>query len=314
MPSNYKDIAPDPILTQFAVQAGTGGAFVADVVAPVVTMSAPAFKIPTFKQNKLDDEALQYVGPGDSANEVTRDKPTFVAAATHRYALKEKVTREIALAPGANPFASDQATIAGLTSKIRLAIEKRVKALLDAGGSGADPAVKWDAASGVAIEKNFDDHREVFLKATGFEANIAIVPPHIAKIMKRDATIRDLRKYTDPSLVVNGDLPANLWGLNILIPGALSNGANPGQAQNVGRLWSANTVYLLYVDPAFAGTGMTYTSLAQFRFGPWGTPFAADKYPDADKSVKVDWYTVECYQTEAVVASAAIRKITNVLT
>lgn len=314
MPYTFKDVAPDPILTGFAVEFGHGGGFIADDVAPQVPVEGPTFKVPTYKNNRVDDDVLAAVGPNDSANEVVRYKPTFSAATALRYALRTRITREVRLAPGVNPLANAQNATLDLTAKLRLGVEKRVKTLLDNATGTATPTTKWDAASGMTIEKDVDVRREAFAKASGYEATHIVIPPDVAKVMKRDSTIRDLQKYTNPDLLIGGDLPPTLWGLRVIIPGAFVNSANPGLSQNIARVWSTDNVYLVYVDPSFSGTGLGMTALGQFRWMEWGTPFAAYTWPDPDKSVKADHVAVEVYQTEVKVCDAAIQRLTDVLT
>lgn len=309
-------VAPDPILTDFAVQYGTGGGFVADIIAPAVPMADPYFKIPTYKNAAIDDDIVAAIGPRDSANEISRYAPTFVASASKRYALKHGITREVNLAAPASPLGNEQITVEELTGKLKLGAEKRLKALLDAAGTAASaPSVKWDATSGtIVIEKAFDNAREAFVKLCGIEANTVVIPSEVAKAMKRDATIRDLRKYTDPSLVVNGDLPSTLWGLNVVIPGALANTAAAGLAQSVSRVWLTDTVYLLHVNPSIVGNGQVMTAAAQFRYSNWGTPFQSYMWEDPDLSVKVTWVAVEVHQVEAIVCGDAVYRIPDVLT
>lgn len=318
MPSNfgYTSAAPDPILTDFAVQYGTGGGFIADKVAPVVMMADPYFKIPTYKNAAINDDIVAAIGPRDSANEISRYAPTFAASTSKRYALKHGITRDIKLAAPTSPLGSEQVTVEELTGKLRLGAEKRIKTLLDNAGTAASaPSVKWDASSGVIIiEKAIDDAREAFVKKCGFEANAIVIPSEVAKAMKRDATIRDLRKYTDPSLLVNGDLPANLWGLEVVIPGALANTAAPGVTQSISRVWLTDTVYLLHLNPSITGNGQAMTAAAQFRYANWGSAFQAFVWDDPDLSVKVTWVAVEVHQVEALVCTDAVYRIPDVLT
>lgn len=318
MGSNFghTSVAPDPILTDFAVQYGAGGGFIADKVAPIVMMADPNFNIPTYKNAAINDDIVAAIGPRDSANEISRYAPTFVASASKRYALKHGITREVKLAAPMSPLGNEQATVEELTGKLRLGAEKRIKTLLDAAGTAASaPSVKWDATSGtIVIEKAFDTAREAFVKLCGFEANAVVIPSEVAKAMKRDTTIRDLRKYTDPSLVVNGDLPERLWGLEVIIPGALNNTAAPGLTQSISRVWSTDTVYLLHLNPSISGNGAAMTAAAQFRYANWGSAFQSYIWDDPDLSVKVTWVAVEVHQVEALVCGDAVYRIPDVLT
>lgn len=132
--------------------------------------------------------------------------------------------------------------------------ELRIAALLtttgnwDSNNYGA-PSVKWDAASSVVIEKNIDTGKEAVRRAIGMEPNTIIIPAAVAKVMKRDATIRDLVKYTHSDLLVNGDLPQRLFNLNVVIPGAVYNNSKEGNAtQTYTDVWGDNVV-MLYLPP-----------------------------------------------------------------
>ena len=107
------------------------------------------------------------------------------------------------------------------------------------------PSVKWDAASGVVIEKNIDDAKEVVRKAIGVEPNTIIIPAAVAKVMKRDSTIRDLVKYTHSDLLVNGDLPRRLFNMDVVIPGAVYTVSLEGASSiTYTDVWSDNVVLL----------------------------------------------------------------------
>lgn len=316
-PIRPTDLNPNYELTRQNVVYGTGGGFVADEIAPIVSTMNPNFQFPTYKADALNVEIKTQVSPGGKPSQFRSTPPTWTQGSVNRHALDGTINREIMLAGG--PLASGAAIAGHLTHNLRLGIEQRVKALLDvnAGVSGkhAAPGVKWDATSGtIVIEKNLDVAREAFLKLCGFEANVAVIPPDISKVMKRDSTIRELRKYTDPSLLVNGDLPPTLFGLRTVIPGALVNSANPGATASVARIWSTDSVYLLHVNPAISGTGEALTSVAQYRWSQWGTPFAVYQWPEAHQSQRVDWVSVDVYQTELTVCSDAIYVLDDVLT
>ncbi len=308
----YKDQDPNYALMGLFVQYGTGGGFAADRLAPVVNLKAPNFKLATYKTGKIDDDINAALGPRDGANEISAYLPSFADKSAKRYGLMAGITREVELA-GANPLSQVEAVGAELVSKLRLGAEKRLKTLLDsAGTAGSAPSPKWDAANAL-IEKDIDTAREAFVKKCGFEPNTIVLPPDVAKWVKRDPLIRALRQYTEPGLLVGGDLPANIWGLNVVIPGALQNTANAGAAQTVARVWDAKTCYLLYVDPNLAATGAAMTAAGQFRWGQWGMPFAAYSWPDPNPTVKVTWVAAEVYQTEALVCTDAVYRLPTVI-
>lgn len=150
--------------------------------------------------------------------------------------------------------------------------EIRVSTLLSTGANwDADhtstPGVKWDAASNVVIEKNVDDAKEVVRKAIGMEPNTIVIPAAIAKVVKRDSTVRDLLRYTHSDLLVNGDLPPRLWNLDVIIPGATYTASKEGASSiTYTDVWGEN-VLLLYVPNE--ATMDSPTAVKVFRSSNW---------------------------------------------
>lgn len=310
-PSN---LYPDPVLTQWVVAYGAGPGFFQDRIAPVVYVARQEFKYAVYGADQLNQEVETRVLPGEAPSLVRRAKPTFIPGTCERNALDDKLTDEL-VNSAPNPIVLEQNRTLKLAHELKLGVETRLKALLDTSGTAENaPTTKWDAASGtIKIEQAFDSARETFVKKCGFEANLAVIPPAVSKVMKRDATIRELRKYTDPQLLVNGDLPPVLWGLPIVIPGALANAGNPmaNFAQTIDRVWSTDTVYLLYVEPMADTQSMN--SIAQYRWSQYGPAYAAYRWMDPHQSKRLRWISVENYQTEKVVCNDAIVRIPDVL-
>lgn len=314
-PIRPSHIFPDPVLTQWVVAYGTGPGLVQDRIAPVVSVSNPEFKYATYAADQLNLEVETRVIPGDAPNLVRRAKPTFLTGTCGRNALDDQLTEEL-IRSAPNPIVLEQNRTLKLAHELKLGVEARLKALLDTAGTAETaPSTKWDATSGtIKIEQAFDSATETFVKKCGFEPNLAIIPPAVAKVMKRDSAIRDLRKSTDPTLLVNGGLPSILWGLPIIIPGALANTGNPlaSFAQTIDRVWSTDTVYLLYVEP-MADT-QTMNSIAQYRWSQYGPAYAAYRWTDPHQSKRLRWISVDNYQVEKVVCNDAIVRIPDVLT
>ena len=115
---------------------------------------------------------------------------------------------------------------------------------------------QWNNANFVTADKTYgieatiDTGKEAVRRGTGgLEPNTIIIPSAVAKIVKRDATLRDLIKYTHADLLVDGDLPPKLWGMNVLIPKATKNTNKEGNAtQTLSDVWG-NHVVMLYVTP-----------------------------------------------------------------
>lgn len=104
-----------------------------------------------------------------------------------------------------------------------------------------------DAVAG-SIEYRIDTGKEAIrLQTGGHEPNKIVIPSAVAKVMKRDATIRSMIKYTHADLLVDGDLPPKLWGMKVIIPKASKNTNVEGNStQTLTDVWGKH-VLLIYV-------------------------------------------------------------------
>jgi len=66
--------------------------------------------------------------------------------------------------------------------------------------------------------------------------------------VKRDPVVRELVKYTDNTLLVNGDLPPTLWNMRVLVPGSIYDAAAEGQPFSALDVWGSH-VLVAYVAP-----------------------------------------------------------------
>lgn len=306
------DLQPDPYVTEWAVEAASGPGFVAGEIAPVVPVMKKDFKFATYGNDELNDETETLAKAGVRPNRVRQQPPTYTETGCLRYALDDFLSDDIL---ALNP-AMEQRRAMKLGHKLALGTEKRVKALLDASGAAiSTPSVKWDATSGtIVIEKNIDAARDAHVLTAHGEATHIVIPADVARSMKRDATIRDLRKYTEAGLLINGDLPPVLFGLKVIVPGALHNSGNPKAdfSQTVARVWATDTVYLLTVDPNYDLD--SFTALGQAVYSEFGAQYAGYRWRDSHLSVRGLWLSAETYQREFLVSGNAITRIPDVLT
>lgn len=312
-----REVRPDPLLTDIAMEYGTGGGFVAEQLVPRRSVANYEFSYMIWDLGKyVSDETETLTAPGDGAKEDTEAGGSWVTGMVKDHKKKAKVTdREAAAAP--NPAALERAKIQRLVWSLRRAKELRFRDLVQDTGAiaNATPAVKWDAAAAVVIEANIDAAKEAFLLLCGFEATHILIPPAVSKVMKRDSTIRDLIKWTQNDLLVNGDLPPTVFGLKVVIPGAVVNTSAPGVAPGLGRIWSTDRVELLYVNPAAAGDPEAMTAICEFGEDsePGGASYPVASFRDPDETREITWYWVKnSWTMERVVGGIYI--INDVLT
>ena len=312
-----RDIRPDPLLTAIAMEYGTGGGFAVEQLVPRRSVANYEFKYAIWDLGKYtSDETETLRAVGDSANTDTDPGLTWVTGMCKAHAKKKPIADEDrATAP--NPAALERAKIQRMVWSLRRAKEIAYRDLVNATASiaHASPAVKWDAAANVVIEANIDAAKEAFLLQSGVEPTHILVPPAVAKVFKRDPTVRALRKFTDESLLINGELPPVVFGMRVVVPGAVVNASAAGVAPALARIWSTDNVVLAYVNPAAATDPEAMTSIMEFGVDgfPGGASYPVEQWRDPDMSAKTDWYSVENVWTMERVA-ACLYIINDVLT
>lgn len=150
-----------------------------------------------------------------------------------------------------------------IQDKLLLGQEVRVASLLTTAANWTNGNIvtlsgtsQWNNASFLSqqgtfsvIEQEFDNAREAIRKATGGrEANVAIVPAAVSRVMKRDIGVRESIKYTHDDILTNGTLPSLLWGLKVIEPAAIFDTSVEGEAFTPTDAWGKNVI-IAYVDP-----------------------------------------------------------------
>lgn len=282
-----------------------GGGFIADRLMPVVKVGTSSFRY--YKWNNAEgitDDYDTLKAPKTEANEINRSY-TSATGSCQAHALRELVSdKEMRDADAAQIRPKEDATRL-LTRKLRLAIERRIVAKVFSATvmtqNGA-ASTNWNAESGVDIEGDVDTAKASVRKQAGVEPNTIIIPPHIAAVAKKDSAIRDLVKYTNSTLLVNGELPPVLFGLEVLIPMPLFNEAEPGAAAaSKDFLYDDNSVVVAFVErvvPDKQAISLGY----QYRVPVLGSmDIVTKEYRDEGK--EGDYIECEIEQTEEVTSA-----------
>jgi hypothetical protein len=126
--------------------------------------------------------------------------------------------------------------------------------------------------------------------------------------------IEDKKIYT--GVTYDGSLPTKFHNKDIVIVDAKKNTANPGAAVSLGRIFTEDNGYLMYLDPAYGGTGEAITALATYRWAQWGADFKAVTWNAADyvPGAQGQFVGIDTHYAIAEVAGTAIGVITDVLT
>ena len=311
MPKQISTVAPDPVMTNLAIEYGSGDGYIADELFPVFMPLKEQGKYAKYNREEIkqDMETLRAIGAVAHQVDFSINYETY---SCEEHALSALLADRI-MNNASNPEALRRRRVKVLTGKIRLGIENRIKALVNDTGviQNSAPAFKWDGNT-PKIEENIDTAKEVFLLACGREPNRIIIPSRVAKVVKRDPSIRELIKYTQSNLLVNGDLPPVIFNLKTLIPGAIEDVSKPGTAEDVARVWNQDNVILAYVDPT-ATDGETLTAGIQIQAKTLpGKQSTIAKIWREDK-VDGEYFQVQKMSAEVLVAKECLYILKDVL-
>ena len=241
------DVHVDAALTNFSIGYHPS-MFIAEQVLPVLPVAKESDKYYKWdRQSAFQDyEALRADGTEAKVVDFGLTPATYSA---EEYALAAKVTdREMDNADSVIQLKKSKTS--RLQDLLYLQQEQRVATLLTTAGNYSGntgtPSVKWDAGSGtIDIEGDIDDAKTAIRRAIGMEPTDIIIPDAVAKVVKKNSTIRELIKYTQNDLLVNGDLPPTMFNLKVHIPGAVTTSSNEGASSpTYSDVWSDNVVLL----------------------------------------------------------------------
>lgn len=221
----------------------------------------------------------------------------------------------------------------GVLGRLQLLREMRVSALLQdssvvttingevfTGGLDstmtAASAARWDGAATTfqSILSDIVAGRTAMRQKIGQAPNVIVIPAAVAEGLHKSLFFTN---STGPQAIYTGApnstpmfsqyplLPPVLFGMRVLVPGAIKNSGKEGQSASYSDVWG-ETVLLAYVTP---GAAIETPSLAYtFTAEPRQTRQSRDDKP------RVDWFAVGETIVEKVVAPFAGYTITNCLT
>lgn len=225
----------------------------------------------------------------------------------------------------------EQVKQAGVLGRLQLLREARIAALLKANDQTATVAgetitggldASMDAAAGTKWDNAAADYQDVLTdvvkgitlmrQSIGMRPNVIVIPAGVAEGLHKSLFFQGGTPqafYNDPGASPMFQqyplLPSVLWGMRVLVPGAIKNASKEGQTASYSDIWG-EVVTLAYVT---AGPSMETPSCAYtFTSEPRQTRQARDEVR------RLDWYAVGETIDEKVVAPFAAYNITDCLT
>lgn len=307
---NVKDVHVDAALTNFAVGYSVNRpGLIAEKVMPVLNVKKESDKYFTWNRGDAFRTTGRTSLRADGAE--SRTIGTSVTTSTYQmeeYALKTRVTkRELENADSALNLRMSKTRL--VVDQLLLDQETRVASLLQTSSNYADsntgtPGTKWDQSS-PTIEADLDDAKAAVRQQMGYEPNVLIIPDSVAKVIKRNSSIRELIKYTQSDLLVNGDLPPTLFNMEVVIPMGIKNTATEGNTDNFDNIWT-DSVVLAYRNPTPSTDSPTFGVI--FRKANSMTVESWD-----ERKKKAEFIEASMMQDEKITSNVSGYLLTNVL-
>lgn len=249
-----KNVHQDAVLTNLAIGYHPSG-FVAEEILPVVKVQNESDKYYTWNRQEAfynPNQGWTLRADKTAAHELSFQASTSTYTA-EEYALKTAVSdREKGNADSV--LRLREAKMRRIQDLLMLDQERRVANLLTTYGNYASghattltDSDQWDDSSGsdtITIESDLDTGKEQVRSAIGMEPTEILFPAAVAKVVKRDSDIRDLIKYTQSDLLVNGDLPPTMFNMNVHIAGTTYTGTAKGADASYSDVWSDYVVMI----------------------------------------------------------------------
>jgi len=258
MPNSIGTIRLNKLLTSMSVKY-SNGMFVADEISPRVSVDKETDTYIIYGREDFFGEKAERA-MGANPNYVPSLSTSTATYTCFEYELADMISdREIS--DSTPPLSLKTDKMNNLTRKISLAREIRVASLFTTQGNFASSNREqlsgteqfnnssFDSDSKTdAIEVRIDAGKEAIRAAIGMDPNVIIIPSAVARVVKKDEEIRELIKYTQDNLLVNGDLPETMFNMKVVIPGGIYASNNRGATFSGADIWGKHIV-MAYIAP-----------------------------------------------------------------
>lgn len=255
MPAGYKGSRVDVTLTNFVrnykferqTKAGL-------TVAPKQSVTSSVGRYKARGQELYDIHVSDTGGERSKANEIG-SVVTEVTYETFPYALGWFVTEkeQLQAPPALNP---KKHAALSIRHALELRHEDRVVTLAAATGNTGAIAPDWDDGA-ATIVADVNGAKATFKGNLGFPPTHWLFGDHVGDEIVGQADIVDLIKYAaamqKPTAILSAltadELPNRMMGMNVLMPTARRNTAEPGIARVIANIWGDDS-YVINIDPS----------------------------------------------------------------
>lgn len=302
--AQFKGLAIDKRLSNFAIGYRQTASLVSSLVAPEIFVTDQSGKFKVFDRKAFTQQD-DIRTPGTMGNQVAKRGVTDSLYFCENHSLFDDITIEDRSNADEGIDLETQ-SVETIMDLINLKRESECATLVQTLANWANGVTlagvdQWNnAAFAGSIESDIDTQSEAIRLEIGMNPNVIVIPAGVAKIVKKDPGVRALRKATDDSLLVNGDLPPVLWNMKVIIPGAVNSSAALGQPYVGADVWGKH-VTLMFVNPKPSRTVPTATKT--FIWKPAGIQTPVENYWKQD--IKADIIRVGEYRDQQITSSFA---------
>lgn len=301
-----RDVHIDAPLSNIAVEAFSGGEFVAPRLFPIVGVDKQSNVYYTIdKAAWLRVPTTTRRAPKESPRriEFSVSSDTYFA---DNFALSGENAHEV-LANADDPIALRARTTRFVVETLQRDMEQRIAnqvTSISNIGSGVTltGANKWSNTLSDPVSDVTTGH--AFVRGqTGVIPNTMLLDWDTYQIVRRHPVLLDMFKYTSGGLLNDAELKEVFKVQTLLVSNAIKNAALGGATASIVNIWGNNAL-LCYVNPAGAGLQTVTFGLA-FRWTPpeLPAPMQARVYDDPDPGKKLELVEIGYYQDEKIVAS-----------
>lgn len=248
---DLRAVQPDPILTNVVQDNSANGDWFAPVICSVRQVAKDYIRWGKQDSQSLLSNFFETLRtPGSRYNLLPRPVLAWLTSVVQEDAVRVEYTEED-VRNSISPLEPAMNAAMKVLNVLQFATELRVQTLVHAAANtdGADSA--WSGAAG-SIQSDIGAAKTAVRVACGMPANGICISPSKIEGMLASTEIKNLRVFTDATLLQNSGFPPTLFGLRLFAPGARIDSVPTGTFTPV-FVWDTNLEAYVFYSPTLDG-------------------------------------------------------------
>jgi hypothetical protein len=256
-----RSIQPDPILTNVVQDNSANGDWFAPVIVSIRQVARDFVRWGKQDSQSLLSNFFETLRtPGGRYNLLPRPVLAWLTSVVQEDAVRVEYTEED-VRNSISPLDPAMNSAMKVLNVLQFASEVRAQALMHAATNTDGADASWSGTAG-SIQSDIEAAKLAVLKASGMPANGIMIPPSKIPGVMASTEIKNLRVFTDPSLLTTSGLPRTLFGLRPFSPGTRIDTVPTGTFTPA-FVWDTNLEAFVFYSPTldggyWAGDGQAY--------------------------------------------------------